>query len=292
MQSKKLLTIVTGMIGIVSFVLVLILPQASKTYDLILALFGSAALGCFMSLAEYYVARREAMEDFYNEVIKLWQQLWDLPTVDINIPMNLFKKVLLENWNNESARLLGLPEKTEAREKLRDWYNVSKDGKFDDESLDNLINKNIKIARNAIESYDIHISTENIQRVYGRLCFFSKKFQNWVFTTIYKPLTDRVDEINKKTRNLHDLYMGDNRNEPVAFKEVMEISDSIYTRKENDLKLDFRVLIDDKIYPLLNEPMIKLWENIYFPSKQELENEKKRNKKKQDHFSTLMIRKR
>ena len=122
MQSKKLLTIVTGMIGIVSFVLVLILPQASKTYDLILALFGSAALGCFMSLAEYYVARREAMEDFYNEVIKLWQQLWDLPTVDINIPMNLFKKVLLENWNNESARLLGLPEKTEAREKLRDWY--------------------------------------------------------------------------------------------------------------------------------------------------------------------------
>ena len=69
MKAKKWLTIITLCVSIFSLSVACIIGKDSNciSYDVSMALLGSAVLGFIMSLTEYYVEKRKAMERFFAE---------------------------------------------------------------------------------------------------------------------------------------------------------------------------------------------------------------------------------
>ena len=73
MKAKKWLIIITLIVSIVSFIIAFVIGKKSTCiyYDVSMALFGSAALGFIMSITEYYVERRKAMEEFWIQAVNV-----------------------------------------------------------------------------------------------------------------------------------------------------------------------------------------------------------------------------
>ena len=73
MKSKKWLTIITLFMSILSLIVACLIGKDSNCifYDISMALLGSAVLGFIMSLTEYYVEKRKAMEEFWLQSSKI-----------------------------------------------------------------------------------------------------------------------------------------------------------------------------------------------------------------------------
>ena len=76
MKAKKWLTIITLFVATISLVLAYVIGKDNNSisYDITMALLGSAILGFIMSITEYYAERRKAMEESYIQAIKVLQK--------------------------------------------------------------------------------------------------------------------------------------------------------------------------------------------------------------------------
>ena len=77
MKAKKWLIIITLIVSIVSFIIAFVIGKKvlAYIYDVSMALFGSAALGFIMSITEYYVERRKAMEEFWIQAVNVLKRI-------------------------------------------------------------------------------------------------------------------------------------------------------------------------------------------------------------------------
>lgn len=102
MKAKKWLTIITLVITALSLVLAFIIGKNSNciTYDISMAIFGGAALGFIMSLTEYYVERRKAMEEFWLQATKVLNELKKIKYLDVDAPINLIVDAIHEDDSN------------------------------------------------------------------------------------------------------------------------------------------------------------------------------------------------
>ena len=84
MKAKKWLTIITLFVSIVSFIIACLIGKGNDFigYDIAMALLGSAVLGFIMSITEYYVERRKAMEDFWIQAVKILKE-YGAKSVDV-----------------------------------------------------------------------------------------------------------------------------------------------------------------------------------------------------------------
>lgn len=66
MRGKKWMTIITFLFAVIALIIAVVIGKgcACIAYDVTMAIFGSALLGFIMSLTEYFVERRSAMEWF------------------------------------------------------------------------------------------------------------------------------------------------------------------------------------------------------------------------------------
>lgn len=119
MRSKKLLTIVTGMITLISLPILLVIRRGTVLYDIDLAFFGSAVLSCIMAYSEYLVARREAMEDFFSEFLKMRKELLKFPPIMIDMPLEMFQSILKDERRNEAICVLEMKNETQASDELK-----------------------------------------------------------------------------------------------------------------------------------------------------------------------------
>ena len=94
---------------------------ANVLYDIDLAIFGCAALSCIMAYSEYLVARREAMDEFFKEFLKLGNDLLKFPPIKVDLPLELFQKILSEEWKNEVSYVLGTEKETKAVDEFKQW---------------------------------------------------------------------------------------------------------------------------------------------------------------------------
>lgn len=101
-ESKKWLTIITLIITVLSLFLAIIIGKDSNciTYDISMAVFGGAALGFIMSLTEYYVERRKAMEEFWLQASKVLNELKKIKYLDVDAPVNLIVDAIREDSSN------------------------------------------------------------------------------------------------------------------------------------------------------------------------------------------------
>ena len=107
-----------------------------------MAIFGGAALGFIMSLTEYYVERRKAMEEFWLQATKVLNELKKIKYLDVDAPINLIVDAIHEDDSNalkEKFHLLSNDEKisVNAKENLISWYKENIPIPFDENTDDN-----------------------------------------------------------------------------------------------------------------------------------------------------------
>ena len=145
MKAKKWLTIITLVITALSLVLAFIIGKNNNciTYDISMAIFGGAVLGFIMSLTEYYVERRKAMEEFWLQANQVLNELKKIKYLDVDAPINLIVDAMHEDNSNvlkEKFHLLSDDEKisVSAKDKLISWYKENISLSFDENTNVNM----------------------------------------------------------------------------------------------------------------------------------------------------------
>lgn len=88
-----------------------------------MALLGSAVLGFIMSITEYYVERRKAMEEFWIQVINILKNLRKIKHLDLDAPADLVIEAFGEEHSNEWNQVFSLLfDENEIQHKSKDSY--------------------------------------------------------------------------------------------------------------------------------------------------------------------------
>lgn len=120
MRGKKNLTIITFLCTASALLCAILTAKetGSIVYDIALAIFGSSLLGFVMSLTEYFVERRSAMECFWQEARKVLSKFRKVKYIDIDAPVDLLHACFLEEWNNPLTAFLRYRNKAILRKSL------------------------------------------------------------------------------------------------------------------------------------------------------------------------------
>lgn len=204
MKAKKWLTIITGLISAASLTIALIIGKGSPCilYDIALAIFGSALLGLIMSLTEYFVERRKAMEQFWNEARKVVQQFRNIRYINVDVPHELILACFREERGNSWSKALGSPESDAAKSKLISWLEENVVMSWTEEDyiaseLERIFEDRMAFFRReyqrAIDSYVAASAVDVgvLGNSYGNLDFFwNKHIRNKSYSEIYNKLRD------------------------------------------------------------------------------------------------------
>lgn len=190
MRAKKMLTYITGGCALVSAIIALVISK-SIWYDYSMAIFGSALLGFIMSVTEYFVERRRAMETFMTESSKALAKLRKIKYLDTDAPLDKIIACFWEEQHNERVKSiksmgdvangLSIKEEHPNRDDLISWFKKNK------RELTSVCDNSQLIAyyESAMEKYRqdsqvvidscLFIATidlEELDKAYGNLDFF------------------------------------------------------------------------------------------------------------------------
>lgn len=208
MKAKKWLTIITFIYAVLGLLFCLISSHSNFKlgYDLSLAIFGSALLGFVMSLAEYFVERRKAMERFWRESYHVLNKFRILEPVCINEPEELLLASFAEEERNKRIddcrrkvrKSLGLKKRHDSRKRLIAWMkeNTSMTLVRSDDS-NSILNK----------FYDDHMKTEYES--------FEKAIKSYVIFSDIK-----IYDLDEAYGNL-DFLFGNRKIRQAAYDEIL-----------------------------------------------------------------------
>lgn len=203
MKAKKWLTIITGCISLSSFVAALSIGKTSSSicYDIAMAIFGSALLGTIMSLTEYFVERRKAMELFWAEARKALKELRKIRYINVDAPNNLICACFSEEESNKLRKELPDCDQSEsAKNSLISWFEENAVIPFTEEDgvdadWEWIYAERIAYYRREYQrAIDTYVTAANIDigqlsNAYGGLdFFFNKSIRQKAFNDIYQKM--------------------------------------------------------------------------------------------------------
>lgn len=282
MKAKKWLTIITLIITALSLVLAFIIGKNSNciTYDISMAIFGGAALGFIMSLTEYYVERRKAMEEFWLQATKVLNELKKIKYLDVDAPINLIVDAIHEDDSNalkEKFHLLSNDEKisVNAKENLISWYKENIPIPFDENTDDNkelthLYDSNMdgykEVFLQCMDSYREASMVElgNLDNAYGNLDFIiaNKCIRQKAYEQIYDKLRKIVYQFRNEVYHFNLLKDG-NGNFPVCILKVSELNQKYFLSKEENLQGYTNVSIFQNVFDDIDASLEKFRCKIY-----------------------------
>lgn len=255
MKAKKWLTIITLVITALSLVFAFIIGKNSNciTYDISMAIFGGAALGFIMSLTEYYVERRKAMEEFWLQATKVLNELKKIKYLDVDAPINLIVDAIHEDDSNalkKKFHLLSDDEKisVNAKENLISWYKENVPIPFDENTDNNkeltqLYDSNMagykEVFLQCMDSYREASMVElgNLDNAYGNLDFIiaNKCIRQKAYEQIYDKLRKIVYQFQNEAYHFNLLKNGSG-NFSVCILKVSELNQEYFLSKEENLQ--------------------------------------------------------
>lgn len=255
MKSKKWLTLLillcvgVGLLCIVVFYC----TDIKLGYDLALAIFGSALLGFIMSVIEYSVERRRAMEVFWKEALKVLKLLRKIKPIDISEPQDILLACLVEEENNKTtqdfgdlvATDLGLKITHSARDAYIEWMEENEQFTFTEVDdieaiLIGIYNQRIQLAHamfdRTFQTYIkmSEISLSELDNAYGNLDFIfaNKSIRQEAFNKIYDRIRSIRDSIAAKARDFK-TYADDKSGFIISAKKAMELNDLLFESRKN-----------------------------------------------------------
>ena len=196
MKNQKSLTIITGIVTLISMVSYLASGRGSDAAkivsDLSLAIFGSALLGFIMSLSSYYSAKQQELHDFISAVERYIDQFYWIHPLQIQIPMRLYQDYLFDKDDdasdalyNELIRSKMLRPETKrgltVAGLIHEWVKQTVYDSYTEEDIEEEVNNRLDQAKDQIEwSMNMYKSLPNIDVTElmdkcDSLAFFKKK---------------------------------------------------------------------------------------------------------------------
>ena len=251
MKSKKWLTIFTLIVSLLSLVVAFVIGKDSNCifYDVSMALLGSAVLGFIMSITEYYVERRKAMEEFWIQAINILKELRKIKHLDLDAPTNLIIEAFGEDLSNEWNQMFSLlSDENEIQHKAKDnlisWYEENVPLPFDENTdvekeLEELYQSKMEGYKNSflycMSNYQLASSVElgTLDNAYGNLDFIIAN--NSIRKKAYNSIYDKIRKIliQFKTEAYHFNLLKDGKgNFPVCATKVSDLDKEYFLSKE------------------------------------------------------------
>lgn len=251
MKSKKWLTIFTLIVSLLSLVVAFVIGKDSNCifYDVSMALLGSAVLGFIMSITEYYVERRKAMEEFWIQAINILKEFRKIKHLDLDAPTDLIIEAFGEDLSNKWNQMFSLlSDENEIQHKSKDslisWYEENVPLRFDENTdvekeLEELYQSKMEGYKNSflhcMSNYQLASSVElgTLDNAYGNLDFIIAN--NSIRKKAYNSIYDKIRKIviQFKTEAYHFNLLKDGKgNFPVCATKVSDLDKEYFLSKE------------------------------------------------------------
>ena len=255
-----------------------------------MALLGSAVLGFIMSITEYYVERRKAMEEFWIQATNILKELRKIKHLDMDAPTNLIIEAFGEERSNEWNLMFSLLSEDKkiqhkAKDKLISWYEENISLPFDENTdvekeLEKLYQSKMegykKTFMHCMNGYQLASSVDlgTLDNAYGNLNFIfaNKCIRKKAYDSIYDKIRKIVFQF--KTEAYHFNMLKDGKgNFPVCATKVSDLDKNYFLSKEvtehgYTHTLVYQNIFDD-IDASLEEFRCKIYKTKYVESKRE-----------------------
>lgn len=279
MKAKRWLTIITWIVSIVSLVVAFEVGKASNCicYDISMALFGSAVLGFIMSITEYYVERRKAMEEFWIQATNVLKEIKKIKYLDVDAPIDLIISAFGEERSNEWNQMLSGNKELhqEAKNNLISWYEENVAFPFDentdvDKELEEFYKSKMDEYKESfmqcIESYRIASLAElgALDNAYGNLDFIfaNNCIRENAYDTIYDKLRKIVFQFRTETYHFNLLKNGKG-NFPVCAAKVSNLNQEYFLSEEETIHGYTNTMVYQHIFDDINVALEKFRCEIY-----------------------------
>lgn len=264
MKAKKYLTMITGGFSLLSLVMAWWIGKSSNStlYDVSMAAFGSALLGVIMSLTEYFVERRKAMEQFWNEARKVLHELRKIRYINTEAPHDLIHACFVEEESNKWQQLFSENQSETARKNLISWFkeNGVVPLREDDDDIEAVLNQIYeermeyfhKEYQRAIDSYAdaANIDIDQLGNAYAGLdFFFNKRIRNKAYNEVYQKIREFIRQLHQESYHFNLLRENQGRFSICADK-AYQICQYAFMEKNDEAsdawkKIIYQGLFDD-----------------------------------------------
>lgn len=285
MKAKKWLSIITFGCSIISAIIAVLISKSSNRifYDFSMAVFGSALLGFIMSIIEYNVERRTAMEVFWKESRIALAKLRKIKYFNTDAPLDKILDCFTEEQGNEfvktmgsAAGILSLKAEHTKRDDLISWFEENIPMSFSpDDDIDEELNTYYKssmesyrfdvqkVIDSCIAAADIDLS--ELDNAYGNLDFFINcKIRNKL---AYSKIYDKIKEYRELAlvEKYHFQLLNEGKgNFAVCARKAMDICRKVFEEKESSTdtynsKVVYQTAFDD-----IDDALKVFWCKIYY----------------------------
>ena len=290
MKAKKWLTIITLCVSIFSLSVACIIGKDSNciSYDVSMALLGSAVLGFIMSLTEYYVEKRKAMEEFWLQSNKTLKELRKIKYLELDAPVELIKDALLEEQaNDRKAKFTLLIDDSgityKAKSTLISWFEENIPMSFNEDSdieaeLEKYYSASLKTYKDTflrcMRSYQDASSIDLglIDNAYGNLDFIisNHSIRKYAYNNIFDKMRKFVYQFREEAYHF-DLLNDGKGNFAVCVSKVVDLNKLFFAAKDVKAHGYVNTLVYqtafDEIESELEKFRCKIYKTKYVPVK-------------------------
>lgn len=252
MKAKKYGVYISISIIIVFSVMLLVFTKYENKMNevwsnLIIGIIGSAVVTFILTLTEYIVEKRNALENYYNEAYKIWFAFNKIEYYAITPRVMASAKYLTAiafqntlNRKNDNA----INELIDFYDKNNGWQNYPETLLIEDKKEIAINNAKIdeESILNAMKGYLSfeNLSYESMERGFGQLSFLvcsrkrKKSLIRWLYYEIHDKIRDFINTI--KLENYHfKLYeKGENKNILVIADKIKKLNDKLFKNEEDE----------------------------------------------------------
>ena len=291
MKAKKWLTILTFICTLLGLIFCLLFNymESKIGYDLSLATFGSSLLGFIMSLAEYFVERRKAMENFWLEARLVLKQFRKLEPISISVPKDLLVSCFIEEEKNEFvdkygdivAKSMNLEKKHDSREQLIAWMEQNEPMSFTEfDGIDFVLNvvyqdriqsehRGFEKAINEYIEFS-EIELMSLDNAYRNLDFIfaNKKIRQVAYDKIFNQMRSIRNAVLEQANHFRLCSEGKG-SFIVCVEKVLELNDKIFVSEIKQLGGFKTDCIYQKEFDEIEDNLEKFRVKIYLNAKEE-----------------------
>lgn len=280
MKSKKV-AIVASLLLITLAVVMMLCAGRSKTYAAIIENIGIGVLSSgfvtlVITLSEYFVCKRKALENYYSEALKIATCLrqisycWTGEESDL-----LAKHDASVVWNN-LLQVEDSPPFCETRKQLVNWYIEksilqSSFAELTQEQMEEVVNLRMrrlkKSVDKALESFlrIDSITCDGVENAYGEIDFIfaNKKLRTWIYKSIHEPMRAKLKEIREENYHFKLYTSGESKNLGAILIEIDKLNQGLFRQAisvtDGNEQINIYADFADKIDDLLEELRAKIY---------------------------------
>lgn len=233
-----------------------------------------------MSLTEYFVEKRKAMEEFWLQATSVLKRLRKINYLEVDAPYDLIIDAFTEERSNEWHKIIAALSEDkevhhEAKDKLLSWYEESAVLTFDentdvDRELDTIYEYEIKkykeVFIRCMDSYRLasSVGLGAFDNAYSNLDFLvgNKHIRQKVCDPIYNKLRDIVNEFRTEASHFSLLKSGKDTL-PACASKVRALNQKYFSSREEKTSGYTNTLVFQSVFDDIDASLEKFRCKIY-----------------------------